>query len=480
MRKELIENWSKTKNALLVDVPSHKVELVGKLLENQRSQLLSENAAQTSTNAGDIAGFRKAILPIVRRVIPGTMATDLVGTQAMDGPVSLVYSMRYKYGEDVNAAAAGEFDGSAYAIAAGQEAFGNNPPIRSFYSGGIWQTPPTSSAPGVGAGAAPGASGITADPAANTIPGANAHGEGWGSAADSTYGSGVDGTSMGRPVGGSLFGGGGSFIEGSGGRTMKLDLVSQSVEANTRRLQAGWTFEAMQDLSKQHGMDIEAELAQVLAAQITADIDNEILGDLLRLAGTVRSYDHAATGSTNYAPAFIGDRFANLGSVINEVRNEIGRKTRIGVGNFIVVSPQVVSMLQTASRSVFAPAVEGSFKGPTNNNLVGTMNGDLKVYSYLWNQSTSVGHAANPFGLAAGTDKILVGFKGSSNAEAGYFYCPYIPLISTGVVMNPTTYQQSMSLFTRYGKAAFTDPTISLGNSADFYGKVNISNLSFA
>lgn len=483
MRKELIENWGKTKEALLTGVAAEKVELVGKVLENQRAQLLRENAAQTATTAHDIAGFRKAILPIIRRVIPGTMATELVGTQAMDGPVSLIYSMRYRYGESVAAAAAGELDGSVYSITAGDEAFGNNPTMRNFYSGGIYDTPPTSGSPGTELGVNAGASGIdqTNPSAAPTpvIPSNNATGNGWGSSIGSSYSDGVDGTSLGRPVGGSLFGGSGSYIEGSGGRTMTLQMVSQTVSAETRRLQAGWTFEAMQDLQAQHGLEIESELAQVLSAQITADIDHEIINDLLGLAGTVRTYNHANTGAPNYAPAYIGDRFANIGSVINEVANEIGRKTRIGAGNFIVVSPQIVSMLQTAATSVFAPAVEGSFKSPTNNYLAGTLNGRLKVYSYIWNQTVPVGATPNPFGLAAGTDKILVGFKGTNNAEAGYFYCPYVPLISTGVVMNPVTYQHSMSLFTRYGKTAFTDPTISLGNSADYYGKINVSNLSF-
>lgn len=481
MRKELVENWAKTKEALLVDVPANKVDLVGKVLENQRKQMLSENAAQVATTAQDIAGFRKAILPIIRRVIPGTLGTELVGVQAMDAPVSLIYTMRYRYGESVTAANTTEFDLTPHSIAAGDEAFGNNPPLRGFYSGGVYDTPPTSSAPGTLLGVPAGASGIdTTDATAAPTPqiaGANATGEAWGGSLTSSYSDATNGTSFGRPVGGSLFGGSGSLIEGSGGRTMKLDLVSQSVEAGTRRLQAGWTFEAMQDLSNQHGLDIEAELAQVLSAQITNDIDFEILNDLLRLAGTVRTFNAGAVAG--FTPTFIGDRFANLAAVINEVRNEIGRKTRIAIGNFMVASPQIISMLQTASRSVFAPAIEGSFKGPTNNHLAGTLNGDLKVYSYLWNQSTSVGNPAFGSGLAAGTDKILIGLKGSSNAESGYFYCPYVPLISTGVVMNPVTYQQSMSLFTRYGKAVFTDPTISLGNSSDFYGKVNVTNLSF-
>ena len=158
---------------------------------------------------------------------------------------------------------------------------------------------------------------------------------------------------------------------------------------------------------------------------------------------------------------------------INWVANEIARKTRRGAGNFIVVSPMIVSLLQSASKSVFAPAIAGSFKGPNNTQLVGTLNGTIKVYSYLWNQS-------QPTPGGTGNDVILVGYKGGNGeTDCGYFYCPYIPLMSTGTVMNPLTYQPSISLMTRYGKTTFTQSATSLANSADYYGKINVSALSF-
>jgi hypothetical protein len=221
-------------------------------------------------------------------------------------------------------------------------------------------------------------------------------------------------------------------------------------------------------------LDLESELSQVVSAEIVQEIDSEILSDLLALAGTVGTYDYATIGlGPQYQPAYLGDRFANLGIVINAVANEIARKTRRGPGNFIVVSPMVVSILQSAAKSVFAPAIAGSFKGPNNTMLVGTLNGTIKVYSYLWNQVSGLGNAVN--------DVILVGYKGGNGeTDTGYFYCPYIPLMSSGVIINPVTFQPVVSMMTRYGKTAFTQTATSLGNSADYYGKINVTNFQFA
>jgi hypothetical protein len=261
---------------------------------------------------------------------------------------------------------------------------------------------------------------------------------------------------------------------------MTLDIVSQAVEAGSRKLQAGWTIEAMQDLNAQHGLDLESEMTQALSAEIVQEIDQEILTDLLALAGTVDTFNgDGYRVADGYQPAFVGDRLANLGVIINRVANEIARKTRRGAGNFVVVSPLVVSVLQSAAKSVFAPAIEGSFKGPNNTMLVGTLNGTIKVYSYLWNQAGAgidMGNAAT-----AVADTILVGYKGGNGeTDTGYFYCPYVPLMSSGVVVNPVTFQPVVSLMTRYGKAVFTRQETSLGNSADYYGKINVTGLNFA
>lgn len=457
----LTENWQEAKDTLLQGLTATKHKIVDTLLENQRDYILAETAAAGATVAADIAGHRKTLLPMIRRVIPGTIATEIVGVQPMKAPVAQVFSMRYKYAEAVtHDASRSQFGG--HNIAAGDEVFGNAKALRQFYSGTT------------GAAQEAGASGLAHNDATQSgISTATATGEGWGATLDSTSHT-ASTTLYGNAVDGALRGGSGSFIEGSGGRKMNLEVVAQAVEATTRKLQAGWTVEAMQDAKSQHGLDIESEMVKGVSAEIVQEIDAEIINDLLALAGTVRAFDFTATGGTNYAPAFAGDRFANIGIRINEVANEIARKTRRGAGNFIVVSPMIVSVLQSAAKSVFAPAVEGSFKGPNNTQLAGTLNGQIKVYSYLWNQ-------AQP-GLTApaGTDKILVGYKGgNAETDAGYFYCPYVPLMSSGTLVNPVTFQPVMSLMTRYGKAVMTNTSSSLGNSADYYGRINVANLEF-
>jgi hypothetical protein len=480
---ELFENWSEVKEALLDGLDGSKKSIVGTLLENQKQHILNESAAGGSVQANDIAGFRKILIPMIRRIIPGTIATELVGVQPMQGPVGLVYTMRYRYGDSVTGPAAGtpgnpwnDPTGSAGSVAAGSEMFGNNPVLRQFYSGNAGAAVNDG-----GANQPAGSDGITNTDSGGKEGGGpistNASRGAWPSSLPA-YNTSLFGPygpdALGQSYAGRLYGGAGSFIEGSGGRTVKLEVISQAVEAGTRKLQAGWTIEAMQDLKSQHGLDLESELSQVVSAEIVQEIDSEILSDLIALAGTVGTYDYATIGlGPQYQPAYLGDRFANLGIVINAVANEIARKTRRGAGNFIVVSPMVVSILQSAAKSVFAPAVAGSFKGPNNTMLVGTLNGTIKVYSYLWNQVSGMGAAVN--------DVILVGYKGGNGeTDTGYFYCPYIPLMSSGVVINPITFQPVVSMMTRYGKTSFTQTQTSLGNSADYYGKINVANFQFA
>jgi len=471
---EMFENWSETKEALMEGLDANQAKVVGPLLENQKNYVLNETAAgqpHGSTAAHDIAGFRKILIPMIRRVIPGTIASELVGVQPMSGPVGLVYSLRYKYGEA--ATDNGRFPsvaGGEQNIAAGSEAFGNpttgsSPYLRSFYSGAVLDASPAGDM-----SQSAGASGLGEADGLGDIQAAVTSGEGWGSSLDSTSGCTV--------------GGSGSTIEGSGGRKMSLEVVSQAVEARSRKLQAGWTIEAMQDLNAQHGLDLESEMTQGLSAEIVQEIDSEIIGDLRALAGTTAVFDGAGAGAYgtagNYTPAYIGDRLANLGVLVNFVANEIGRRTRRGSANFMVASPMVVSVLQSAAKSVFAPAVSGSFKGPNNTMLVGTLNGTIKVYSYLWNQVGVADITSNPVASARndGNDTIIMGYKGGNGeTDAGYFYAPYIPLMSSGVIVNPTTFQPVVSLMTRYGKTSFTDPTTSLGNSRDYYGNITVTAL---
>lgn len=488
----IFENWSETKAAMLEGLDASKQKIVAPLLENQKAAMVTEEAAAGATSAHDISGFRKILIPMIRRIIPGTIATELVGVQPMTGPVGLVYTLRYRYAEAVAATSHSNPFGLPGAIGVGDEVFGNSSPIRQWYSGGAGSAASPATAP---SNQLPGQSGIGAgSEAPGDIDGTDSTGVAWpssiGAGDVSGFGPYAENVAdLGRGnVAGSLYGGSGSFLEGSGGRKMTMDVVNQAVEAGSRKLQAGWTIEAMQDLNAQHGLDLESEMTQALSAEIVQEIDQEIITDLMALAGTVETFDGAGTGAYggaaggNYAPAYVGDRLANLGVIVNRVANEIARKTRRGAGNYIVVSPLIVSVLQSASKSVFAPAIEGSFKGPNNTMLVGTLNGSIKVYSYLWNQAGAgldLGPGNSPVQQA--NDTILVGYKGGNGeTDTGYFYCPYIPLMSSGVVVHPTTFQPVVSLMTRYGKAVFTHTETSLGNSADYYGKINVVNLDLA
>lgn len=452
--KALLENWSDIKAGLLQGLPASKQAIMAPLLENQKQQMINETAADGSVNTGNIAGFRKIMIPMIRRIIPNSVGTELVGVQPMQGPVGLVYSMRYRYAEGINVDEANSLtplDRGIGDITAGSEAFGNLNQLRRFYSGSTGAAQPA----GAGGFGQPAISG-------------DATGEGWGSALDAAHVA-LNGAN------GPLYGGGGSFLEGSAGRKMSMEIISQAVESKSRKLQATWTVEAMQDLQNQHGLDIENEMTRALSTQIIQEIDNEIITDLYSLAGTVASYDGSVPVAAGfYKPTFAGDRLANLGIQINQIANIIARKTRKGPANWILVSPMVVSALQAAAKSQWAPAVEGSFAGPNNSKLVGTLNGSIKVYTYIWNDVNSTDIVGG-----TGNDTILIGYKGGDGeTDTGYFYCPYVPMMSSGVIMNPVTTQPMVSLLTRYGKATFTNSASSLGNSSDYYGKLTISNLS--
>lgn len=422
---QLMENWTATKEALLEGLQGSKKQVVATLLENQKKHLM-ETAAGTAVGADAIGNFQKIVIPMIRRILPGTISSDLVGVQPMSGPVGLVYSLRFAFAE----AADGNGD-SSNDISAGDEVFANNSKMKRFYST-----------------ANVGTSGYPPALTANTSTGVPA------ATAD---------------------------LEGYGGKAMRLSVLKQTITAGSRKLQARWTMEAAQDLTAQHGLDLENELTAALSAQIAHEIDNEILTDLLALAATVGTYDFSAPPA-GFAPAFIGDRFAELGILVNKLANEIGAKTRRGPGNWLVGSHLITSILQSASKSVFAPTVQGSFSDPTGNKLVGTMNGQMKVYSYNWglNDAWSIAGGANTAMGSTGED-ILIGYKGgSSELDTGYFYCPYVPLMSTGVVMDANTFMPAVSLMTRYGKATFTNTGTSLGNSADYYARVRVTNVAFS
>ena len=251
-------------------------------------------------------------------------------------------------------------------------------------------------------------------------------------------------------------------LEGAGGRNISVQILKQAVEAKTRKLQARWTFEAAQDAQAMHGIDVEAEVMAALAQEITAEIDQEILLSLRSLAAVEETFDQSTVSGTG---TFVGDEHAALAVLINRVANKIAQRTRRGAGNYAVVSPQALTVLQSATTSAFARSTEGTFEAPTNTKFVGTLNGAMRVFvdSYA-NDNTPV----------------LVGYKGSSEADAPAFYCPYIPLMSSGVVLDPSTFEPVVSFMTRYGYIELTNTASSFGNAGDYVGEIAVNNLSFS
>ena len=248
-----------------------------------------------------------------------------------------------------------------------------------------------------------------------------------------------------------------SALEGTGGKKLSIQVLKQTVEAKTRKLSARWTFEAAQDAQSMHGLDVEAEIMQALAQEITAEIDQEIIASLGSLAGAAA--DTYAQGNVSGTATFVGDEHAALAVLINKNANTIAARTRRGAGNWAVVSPTVLTVLQSATTSAFARSTEGAFEAPTNTKFVGTLNGTMRIYV---NQ-----YAAN--------DDVLVGYKGATETDAAAFYCSYIPLMSSGTVLDPGTFEPVVSFMTRYGYVELSNQASSLGNAADYLSKIAVT-----
>lgn len=402
MSQNLFENWNVTKDALTDGLTGNKKSVMESVLENTKNYL-TESAATGSTMAGNIATMNKVILPVIRRVMPTVIANELVGVQPMTGPVGQIHTLRVRYANAMT-----DNSIAATSTVAGEEALSPFKIAQAY-----------SSATTVAAG-------VVAAAQAN-YAGANT-----------------------------------AILEGSGGRNISVQILKQTVEAKTRKLQARWTFEAAQDAQAMHGIDVEAEIMAALAQEITAEIDQEILLSLRTLAATEFTFNQAAVSGT---ATFVGDEHAALAVLINRTANLIAQRTRRGAGNYAVVSPAALTVLQSATTSAFARTTEGTFEAPTNTKFVGTLNGTMRIFC------DSYANDATP---------VLVGYKGASETDAPAFYCPYVPLMSSGVVLDPASFEPVVSFMTRYGYIELTNTASSFGNAGDYLGEIAITNLSFS
>lgn len=253
-----------------------------------------------------------------------------------------------------------------------------------------------------------------------------------------------------------------SALEATAGKRLSIQVLKQTVEAKTRKLSARWTFEAAQDANSMHGLDVEAEIMQALAQEITAEIDQEVLGSLRTLSGTaIATYDQNAVSGV---ATFVGDQHAALAVLINRAANIIASRTRRGAGNWAVMSPMMLTVLQSATTSAFARTTEGPFEAPTNTKFVGTLNNTMRIFVDQY---------------ATDATDIIVGYKGDGEMDAAAFYCPYIPLMSSGTVLDPATFEPTVSFMTRYGYVELNNQASSLGNAADYLAKISVANVSF-
>ena len=464
--KELETRWAKT--GLLEGIEDRYVRsATAVLLENQR--LINE----VSTDTADIAQFKRISIPLVRRIYPQLIANKIVSVQPLLGPTGLVYYLRFRYssnkgatrGADNNSGFPGDDANSLMQKADGTAN------LDIFYSHQFVQNETSSTDDGADATS-------VFDPfehtpvLAGTLTGTIYD----GATAIQTFSVSSTGSFAFSEIGSpSPKVTGGSFVASTGELTLtwngnpgenhvvfsyeanlecsqdlpEINLVveSEDITAKTRKLKAVWSYEAQQDLRSQHNLDAEAELTAVLAQEINLEIDREVLQDLRANAGTVTAWDfNTSLGDT------IKEKYESLYVKIVEISSVIHRKTLRGGANFIVTSPEVASIFETATAG-FAPAPSETFSSSLGIQYVGTVNNRWRLYKDPLFQS----------------NQLLMGYKGDSYLDSGYFYCPYVPLTQTPVVLDPESFCPRKGILTRYGKKL-------LREGAKFYARMNIAN----
>jgi hypothetical protein len=440
------------------------------MMENQR--LLNE----TMTDTGDIAQFKRISIPLVRRIYPQLIANKVVSVQPLLGPTGLVYYLRFRYssnqgqmrGADLNAGFPSDDGTSLQQLASGD---GN---LEIFYTHQFVQNETTSTDAGGDTTSvyAP----LEHTPIlAGTLTG-TVYDDDVGAVATfvvSEAGT-FTFTAIGSPTNNPQSSG--SSIDLVTGEMViewdndpganhavvsyeynlecqqdlpevNLVIESEEIAAKTRKLKAVWSYEAQQDLRSQHNLDAEAELTAVLAQEINLEIDREVLTDLRNNAGTIAVWDfNTALGDT------IKEKYESLYIKVVEVSNVVHRKTLRGGCNWLVTSPEVASVFETATAG-FAPAPSETFTSSLGIQYVGTINNRWRLYK----------DPLFPQG------QILLGYKGDSYMDSGYFYCPYVPLTQTPVVLDPESFCPRKGILTRYGKKL-------LREGAKFYARMSIAN----
>jgi hypothetical protein len=439
------------------------------LLENQERFLkeergfLSEAAPNVNTDPGStgyagfsggasspVAGFDPVLISLIRRSMPNLVAYDLAGVQPMNGPTGLIFAMRSKYVNQNGQEALFNEPDTAYS---GQDSGYNT--TTGDYTGGS----DDGASVGFGTtGFAGGGLAAGSNPALLNSAGATGTEYRVGQAMS---------TQNAESLGGA---------DGDQFNQMAFSIEKISVTAKSRALKAEYTLELAQDLKAIHGLDAEAELANILSTEILAEINREVIRTIYKIAEPGAQTNVANAGMFDLDVDSNGrwsvEKFKGLLFQLERDANAIAQRTRRGKGNVILCSADVASALTMAGLLDYTPALNANLNvDDTGNTFAGVLNGKFKVYIDPY--------AAN---LAA-EQYYVVGYKGTNPYDAGLFYCPYVPLQMVRAV-GQDTFQPKIGFKTRYGMVAnpFAEGTaVGAGriaqNTNRYYRRVQIKNL---
>jgi len=470
--EHLQEKWAPLLNYEGLDAikDSHRRAVTAVLLENQEKFLREQSAFETAgsfltetpTNsanaagasggfggsadaAGPTAGFDPVLISLIRRSMPNLVAYDLAGVQPMSGPTGLIFAMRSRYTDQ-----------------SGNEAFYNE--ADTTFSGqdaGIDLTAGfTDAVAGMGTTIQTGSNPSVLNPVATA-------------------------SSLGYNVGQGMVTGDAENLDGTGAdafNQMAFSIEKVTVTAKSRALKAEYSLELAQDLKAIHGLNAEAELANILSTEILAEINREVIRTIYKVAEQGAVQNVATAGvfdlDTDSNGRWSVEKFKGLLFQIERDANAIAQRTRRGKGNIIMCSADVASALTMAGVLDYTPALNANLNvDDTGNTFAGVLQGKYRVYIDPYSANLTAGNAS------PGNQYYVVGYKGSSPYDAGLFYCPYVPLQMVRAV-GENSFQPKIGFKTRYGLVAnpFAEGTDQgLGrlkiNANRYYRRVAVKNL---
>ena len=445
LSEQLVKKWSPVLEhpELPKVTDSYKRAVTAVILENQERALredrafMSEAAPTNSTDASSIQNWDPILISLVRRAMPNLIAYDIAGVQPMTGPTGLIFAMRAKFTSQ-----------------AGTEALFNEADT-DFSARNLLGDSTIGGVDGLGGGQ------TGTNPALLNDSPAGAYSAQGGMA-----------TATAEALGDSA---NNSFAE------MAFSIEKSTVTAKSRALKAEYTMELAQDLKAIHGLDAETELANILSAEILAEINREIVRTIYIVAEAGAQVSTTTAGifdlDTDSNGRWSVERFKGLMFQVEREANLIAQRTRRGKGNILITSSDVASALQMAGVLDYAPALNNNLNvDDTGNTFAGVLNGRYKVYIDPY----SANNAAKQY--------FVVGYKGSSQYDAGIFYCPYVPLQMVRAV-GQDNFQPKIGFKTRYGIQAnpFAESSGSSAaavingagnvNSNRYYRRTQVANL---